>query len=340
MISYTTALLLLDPPIRERKLAFSFKENGDKFVKQSKQDCPYQGGYRDFMPWPDTRTFRFSKSTIEGPRRVSLAEDITYYWLHAATDKQLGLALKTPYESTIFLRRIIISMLNSTLRQYYAGLSQLETKLWSMGRIIDPDLTYEQKNEYLGDFIGVMNEINKIRRRMNWCFYDMQTNSEVLNLTSSKPDTFRLPYRDEDRDFLVIRDQFLDYRKWAEKLLDITTTYLALMEAEKSASDSRSLSRLTILGSLFVPVSFVCSFFSMNGDFAVGANKFWVYFAVTLPLVIAILVVVFRGWWYRRLREASTASYRRVRLGLGDDNRAAMGEKLDVSKGEQGIIPV
>jgi flagellar biogenesis protein FliO len=57
----------------------------------------------------------------------------------------------------------------------------------------------------------------------------------------------------------------------------------------------------------------------MNGDFAVGATKFWVYFAVTLPLVVAILVIVFGRWWYKRLMEVSSVRYRRVRSSLDEE---------------------
>lgn len=79
----------------------------------------------------------------------------------------------------------------------------------------------------------------------------MNNNLENLGLVGE--DIHRLPdRRADDRDFIVIRERFLTYRLWSEKLLDITSTYLALMETEKSISDSKALSRLTILGSLFV----------------------------------------------------------------------------------------
>lgn len=319
LLTSCLALLLLDPPIVDNRLIYYYNNHCDKYFQQIERNRPYQGGYRDFTPWPERNLSSLSKSVVEGPRRVSLVEDIAYYWLHSSLSKQRTSALQNPYESTIFLRRIIISMLNSTLRRYYFDLSQHETKLWVMQRMIDPNLTDTEKNQYLGDFIGVMNEINKIRRRMNWFSHEMTTNLEVLDLVTDHP--YRIPdHRAEDRDFIVIRDKFLSYRKWSEKLLDITSAHLALMETEKSISDSKALSRLTILGSLFIPVSFVCSFFSMNGDFAVGATKFWVYFAVTLPLVVAILVIVFGRWWYKRLMEVSSVRYRRVRSTLDEEN--------------------
>jgi Mg2+ and Co2+ transporter CorA len=139
----------------------------------------------------------------------------------------------------------------------------------------------------------------------------MTTNLEPLDLITEHPYPIS-SHRAEDRDFIMIRDKFLSYCKWSEKLLDITSAHLALMETEKSISDSKALSRLTILGSLFIPMSFVCSFFSINGEFAVGETKFWVYFAVTLPLVVAILVIVFGRRWYKRLMEVDSVHYRRV----------------------------
>jgi CorA-like Mg2+ transporter protein len=328
-------VLLLDPPVIDRRLAFFLEDNDEKVIEKTEQDRPYQGGYRDFTPWPDNNSFPpYQKQLWRAPvvLRWPRTLPITGFMSHQTIN--LAWRLNILMKARFFLRRIIISMLNSNLRQYYACLSQLETKLWFMERRTTPSITDAQKNEYLGDFNGAINEVNKIRRRMNWFVHDMNANLEILNITSK--DVFGLPSnRSEDRDFLAIRDKFADYRTWAENLLDITSTHLALMETEKSISDSRTLSRLTILGSFFVPVSFVCSFFSMNGDLAVGENKLWVYFAMTLPLVVSILVVVFGGWWYKRLRELSAQSYRRVRSRV-NDNLATTKAKKTSSKGLAG----
>lgn len=185
LTSYS-ALLLLDPPILDNRFICCYNNDCDKTIRQIEQNRPYQGGYRDFTPWSD-KNISLSAVMIDGPRRVSLAEDIVYYWVHVASSKQLSMALQSPYESTMFLRRIIISMLNSTLKRYYSDLSQHETKLWVMQRMIDPNLTDTEKNQYLGDFIGVLNEINKIRRRMNWFSREMTTNLEVLDLITEHP---------------------------------------------------------------------------------------------------------------------------------------------------------
>jgi Mg2+ and Co2+ transporter CorA len=82
--------------------------------------------------------------------------------------------------------------------------------------------------------------------------------------------------------------------------MNVLTTHVNLMETEKSIADSKSLSRLTVLGFIFVPVSFVATLFSMGGDFAVGQSRFWIYFAVTVPLTVVILLMTFGKWWWRR----------------------------------------
>lgn len=162
------ALLLLDPPLLDNRLIFYYNNDRDQVLQQTVQNRPYQGGYRDFTPWPNKSLFPLSASTIEGPPRVSIAEDIAWYWMHNASSEQHSLALRNPYESTIFLRRILIFTLNSTVRHYFICISQHETKLWEMQRMIDPSLTDTEKDQYLGDFVSVMDEINKIRRKMNW----------------------------------------------------------------------------------------------------------------------------------------------------------------------------
>lgn len=318
--------MLLDPPIVSNHLTFLL--NNKKIVKRIKANSAYQGGYRDFAPWPDKASFPLSETVIRGPLRVSLAQDIAYYWGHIASGQQIRSALNNPYESTIFLRRIIASIWNSTSEHQHAVMSQLETKLWAMQRMIDPDLTDAKKKEYLGDFTAVLNNINTIKRRTNWYSNEMKINLEILGVN---PENFPRPsHHREDQDFVAIHNKLLTQQTWAEKLLDIISTHLTLMETEKSMSDSKSLSRLTILGFFFVPVSFVCSFFSMNGRFAVGEDRFWIYFAVTVPLTIAILVMAFGNWWYTRFQGINLFDHNplRKRIDGTDEEKKEISPKM------------
>jgi len=177
--------------------------------------------------------------------------------------------------------------------------------LWSIEHMISPHLTDEKKDQYMRKFTTALNEVNTMRRRLGWYVEEMRLNLETLCID---PSLCSFPSKDDSKfphaqNFLSLFNRLLTYQSWAEKLLGVITAHVNLMETEKSITDSKSLSRLTILGFVFVPVSFVCSFFSMGGDFAVGENKFWVFWVVVLPLTLVIVVAAFWKWWWRRLRK-------------------------------------
>lgn len=69
--------------------------------------------------------------------------------------------------------------------------------------------------------------------------------------------------------------------------------YVAIQEAQVSNSNAQSLSRLTLLTMLFVPLSTLASIFSMSGVFLPGQTKAWMFWIVALP-VIAMLAFLYK----------------------------------------------
>lgn len=297
-----TGIILLDPPI----VGFEDRDRSQR-VEQV-PNHPYQGDYRDFSSWPESPA-DFSTRKIRGPYRISLLHDIAFYWTETAFPSQISDAIKSPYNSTLFLRNIIASTWMNTMEYFHAILSELETKLWDIEHMIAPDLSDAGKDRFLRDFTTALNEVNTMRRRLNWYVPEMKTNLEALgispNFPSSNPQLSDSFDQKRDQDFVSIYDRLVNYQNWAEKLMNVMTTHVNLMETEKSISDSKSLARLTVLGFFFVPLSFVATFFSMGGGFSAGQSRFWIYFAVAVPLTLMVFVVAFgkwRAWWSEFLR--------------------------------------
>ncbi|RYP07015.1 hypothetical protein DL765_009284 [Monosporascus sp. GIB2] len=96
-----------------------------------------------------------------------------------------------------------------------------------------------------------------------------------------------------------------------EKMLDsYGEAYVQAVEN----NNARDVGFLTSLATIFVPVSLVAGILSMGGDFAAGQNRFWVFWACSVPLMIIGLVLLFTsiarssqggtGWLIRRIKEA------------------------------------
>jgi Mg2+ and Co2+ transporter CorA len=127
----------------------------------------------------------------------------------------------------------------------------------------------------------------------------MEQNICVLGFDSQSPVTTATSPGHE-KNFLVIHKRLVIYQAWAEKLMGFITSHVNLMETEKSISDSKSSGRLTILGFVFLPISFVATFFSMGGDFAVGERMFWVFWVVAAVVTAVDCAVGFGKYWERK----------------------------------------
>lgn len=75
------------------------------------------------------------------------------------------------------------------------------------------------------------------------------------------------------------------------------TMFLQLLESRRVSSETKHVSRLTVLALTFVPLSFVSSLFSMNEVFSPGGPLFWVYFVVATPLLITVFILARSSQW-------------------------------------------
>lgn len=307
--------MLLDPGIGNSIVYYELRK--DEFGQRTEYtervpapSTPSQRGYRDFTPWPSF-TSPMAPESLNGPQRITLLDDICHYWRHVASTDSIKSAINSPFQSAQFQLHIVASIWMNTLEHIHTLLSELETTLRHIERMISPTLSDEDKAKYMQEFSISLNEVNTLRRRLCWYVPEMETNLYSLGIT---PSTMIPSLRHSEpsgvgsatghqQNFLAIYNKLLTYQSWSETLLSVITAHVNLMETEKSIADSKSLSRLTILGFVFVPVSFACSFFSMNGDFAVGQNKLWVYFVVVIPLTLLILSLGFWNWWWRKFEQ-------------------------------------
>jgi len=82
-----------------------------------------------------------------------------------------------------------------------------------------------------------------------------------------------------------------------ETAIPLVATYAQLTESRRAILEAKSISRLTLLAFIFVPLSFVSGLFSMNDEFMPGGRYFWIYFVVAGPVVLlAALVAIPLRW--------------------------------------------
>jgi hypothetical protein len=70
--------------------------------------------------------------------------------------------------------------------------------------------------------------------------------------------------------------------------------YISIQEARISNGNAKSLSKITVLTMLFIPLSTVASIFSMGGDFLPGNARAWVYWVVSIPVLMMLAYLYWR----------------------------------------------
>jgi len=90
-------------------------------------------------------------------------------------------------------------------------------------------------------------------------------------------------------DFQVLRLRLRDVRQRAE-LLNAAITGLASMSGNRQAlREAKSTRALTLVGLVFIPLAYTASLFSMPEPYGPGQERFWIYFAVSIPFIFSVL---------------------------------------------------
>jgi Mg2+ and Co2+ transporter CorA len=125
----------------------------------------------------------------------------------------------------------------------------------------------------------------------------------VLSTTSHIDTVIRLLRHNKDQatnyqewialleDFEYIRTSIGEHAVALEKVASLVYSNIQLAETRRAFKEAKNISRLTIMAMFFVPLSYVSSLFSMNGTFEPGGSKFWVYFAVALPVLLCVFIL-------------------------------------------------
>lgn len=125
------------------------------------------------------------------------------------------------------------------------------------------------------------------------------------------------PWNDTVTDFQGILERLQPIQNRMDKMLPAITAIMTLEDSKKVMQETRNITQITYLAFLFVPMSFVASFLSMNSDFPNGRGTvYWAYFIIALPLSITAMLTAYywtspERWRQKRaLRRTSTKARR------------------------------
>ena len=299
------AIIFLDPPVRNIRPDVGYTENMNS--------VPYQGGYPDFIKFTTLQDV----CRTSGPSRKSMLEDICYYWTNHASCINVQ---SDPAVSTIFLKKIIAANYMILIEHGKAMLGTIEVSLSRQGQDIS-ELQIAWAEQRWSDLQSWS------RRYSEYC-----ENVELIvdSIRVESPGEVALnDWLSSKYDFDFIHRRLCDHKRRSEVLISSLTGLAGILgsretlkEANRSLHEAKRVKILTSLGMVFAPWFLTSGIFSMSDKFLPGARLFWIYFAVTIPLVPAVFGVAFL-----------------ITLGYGDDSEWSSEEFWGAVK-DYGSIPL
>ena len=280
------AVIFLDPPVCNIRPDVGYTENMNSI--------PYQGGYPDFIKFTTLKDV----CRTSGPSRESMLEDICYYWTnHASCIDVQG----DPAVSTIFLKKIIASNYLVLIEHGRAMLGTLELSLSRQGQdISELQIAWAEQR---------WSDLQSWSRRYSEYCENVESIIDDTRISSPEEDASN-DWLSSKHDFRIIHRKLCNHKRRSEALISSLTGLAGILgsrqtlkEANRSLHEAKRVKILTSLGMVFAPWFLTSGIFSMSDKFLPGAKSFWIYFAVTIPLVPVVFGVAFL-----------------ITLGYGDDS--------------------
>lgn len=234
----------------------------------------FQGGYDDFLP---TGSYRIDDA--DGPPRSSLFDALIYYWTKhppPVFKPQVPNLLSLSY----YPLKIIVAEWMSFANLMHYAVENLEYSV-------------EDFSISISELQGIeanLRDLQSWRRRSTDSLYKMRhlaREVESLGFDSNFAETWESLL--DDIENVVYRIDI--YAQRFDAMIPILTSFVQIAESRRSFAETKSITRMTYLALVFVPLTFVSSLFSMSADLGPGKKDFWIYFTVAIPLMVVVFWV-------------------------------------------------
>ena len=272
----TLGLVLVDPPIRDPFFCDEWKK---KNLERTVALRPrlFQNGFEDFLS--TTSSSETNPEQLQGPGRLSMFDDLIYYWT-----KELPPVFNAANPTLLSLSYYPLKIVSAVWMNYLNFLEHI---------VHD----YEYSTE---DVSISSHELSHLQANLHylqsWCRNSMAASAFVhtaSNFIDSRCENSSCPeiWGELAADYSNVVASIEVHSSRFKAMIPVVTSLVQIVDSRQSFAETRNLSRLTYLALVFVPLAYVSSLFSMSGETAPGGKFFWVYFAVSIPLLGAVFLL-------------------------------------------------
>jgi hypothetical protein len=265
---------------------------------------PLRGGYSDISAIPilSSISIKVPAGINSGPQRNSLMEDLVYFWKSQQLPFRFNINDPDMFSISYFGLRIASS-------EWLCFLSFIQDTIETFEKSLEGEHPEEDDHMRMENNLA---SLQKMKRRFNT--FNSDINATIATFKSHL-------YLGAEAEFVSAME--LDFREIAARLstfqqrvegtLPVVTALVQIHDGRRSYQETTNLTRLTYLALTFVPLSFCSSLFSMSEGIAPGGPRFWIYFAVAIPLLLLTFAIVFsHSFDFRQVWSRVSVSLKKV----------------------------
>jgi hypothetical protein len=267
-----------------------------------------------FIWWQDSRTPRkvtqIDRIDVAGPELSFLNQTGSWYPPILPGEKPLSaLSAASTFKTLIelyplrerpstsdpnscvdYVRILVLSAWTASIRAIESRLvkEQLALSIVDLSRAEVP--TYERswtRPWHPRDFARLVQAKSSLEA-LDW---ELRRNMDALGIGSS--DSSRTPEAWEADAWQGLRVVIGNLKARLDIMLQAYMQSISVRETSDANKQARQVGYLTSLATIFIPLSLVAAVFSMGGDFAAGESRFWVYWAVAVPVAAVGCLLLF-----------------------------------------------
>ena len=210
------------------------------------------GGYESFAELPIDFT---EERIISHPDRTSPIEDLVYYWTHDLVQAYQQSSNKLGFLSSFALKIVAGEWVDYTTVMHQS--------------VKNYEYTSNSTAIFLDSTAGLdLNRFNdKLRELQSWRHRIMSSQKKIRTIIRHMQ-WWNDPALDALRaDYDYLTDSIEESDRGLENMLPVVASLAQVADARRSFAETGSISRLTILALIFIPLTFVSSLFGVNLEY-------------------------------------------------------------------------
>ncbi|TGO59596.1 hypothetical protein BCON_0043g00050 [Botryotinia convoluta] len=157
------------------------------------------------------------------------------------------------------------------------------------------------KPQYLATTEVRLSEKESFEEYLKQTWSMLKMNLRVIDSLGSSS-WFSSESKERLKDYQFLENKVMIQMKQNSASIPILTAMVAVKESRKAIQQANDVKALTVLATVYIPLSFVAGVFGMNvAELNSGIDvDIWLYFAISIPVTIASMVLVWKWEWMTR----------------------------------------